>query len=56
MSKSLAVAYLRTLAYVADGVRSGPIRRAAERLSVSLSALTRQLQDVEQGFGAAIFE
>lgn len=48
--------HLRTLAYVAEVARCGSIRRAAERLNIAPSALTRQIQDIEQEFGTVIFE
>ena len=47
---------MRTLAYVAVVARCGSIRRAAERLSIAPSALTRQIQDLEHELGTPIFE
>jgi DNA-binding transcriptional LysR family regulator len=41
---------------VAEIARSGSIRRAAERLNIAPSALTRQVQDVEYELGTPIFE
>ena len=48
--------HTRTLACVAEVARSGSIRRAAERLHITPSALTRQIQDVEYELGTPIFE
>ena len=48
--------HTRTLAYVAEIARSGSIRRAAERLNIAPSALTRQVQDIEYEIGTPIFE
>ncbi|KAB1074302.1 LysR family transcriptional regulator [Methylobacterium planeticum] len=48
--------HLRTLGYVAEIARSGSIRRAAERLNITPSALTRQIQDIEYELGTPIFE
>ncbi|GJE01305.1 LysR family transcriptional regulator [Methylobacterium isbiliense] len=48
--------HLRTLSYVAEIARSGSIRRAAEALNITPSALTRQVQDLEYELGTPIFE
>ena len=48
--------HLRTFAYIAEVARSGSVRRAAERLNLTPSALTRQIQDIEHELGTAIFE
>lgn len=48
--------HTRTLACVAEVARSGSIRRAAGRLHLTPSALTRQIQDVEHELGTPIFE
>jgi DNA-binding transcriptional LysR family regulator len=50
------VKHLRTLSYVAEIARSGSIRRAAERLNIAPSALTRQVQDIEYELGTPVFE
>jgi DNA-binding transcriptional LysR family regulator len=50
------VKHLRTLNYIADVVRSGSVRRTADRLNITPSALTRQIQDFEQELGTPIFE
>lgn len=48
--------HLRILTYVAEVARHGAIRRAAERLNITPSALTRQIQDLEYELGTPIFE
>jgi DNA-binding transcriptional LysR family regulator len=48
--------HLRVLTYVAEIARHGSIRRAAERLHLTPSALTRQIQDLEYELGTPIFE
>ena len=48
--------HMRTLAYLAEVARCGSIRRAAERLNITPSALTRQIQDLELEFGTPLFE
>lgn len=48
--------HLRTLTYISDVARSGSIRRSAERLNVTPSALTRKIQDFEQEIGTPVFE
>lgn len=48
--------HLRTLQYIADVARSGSIRKTAEQLHITPSALTRKIQDFEQELGTAIFE
>lgn len=48
--------HLRTLACVAEVARAGSIRRAADRLNLAPSAVTRQIQDVEHELGTPIFE
>jgi DNA-binding transcriptional LysR family regulator len=50
------VKHLRTLTYISDIARSGSIRRSAERLNVTPSALTRKIQDFEQEIGTPVFE
>jgi len=50
------VRHQRILTYVAEVARAGSIRRAAERLNITPSALTRQIQDVEYELGTPIFE
>lgn len=48
--------HLRVLTYVSEIVRNGSIRRAAEQLNITPSALTRQIQDLEYELGTPIFE
>ncbi|MBB2961394.1 LysR family transcriptional regulator [Methylobacterium sp. R2-1] len=48
--------HLRSLTAVAEVARCGSIRRAAERLNITPSALTRQIQDIEYELGTPIFE
>jgi DNA-binding transcriptional LysR family regulator len=48
--------HLRTLAYIADIAHSGSIRRTAERLNITPSALTRKIQEFEEELGTSIFE
>lgn len=48
--------HLRSLTAVAEVARIGSIRRAAERLNITPSALTRQIQDIEYELGTPIFE
>ena len=48
--------HTRILACVAEVARSGSIRRAADRLHLTPSALTRQIQDVEYELGTPVFE
>jgi DNA-binding transcriptional LysR family regulator len=48
--------HTKTLNYIADVGRSGSIRRTAERLNITPSALTRKIQDFEQELGVPVFE
>jgi DNA-binding transcriptional LysR family regulator len=48
--------HTRTLSYIAEIARSGSIRRAAERMNITPSALTRQVQDLEYELGTPLFE
>ena len=48
--------HLKTLQYIADVARSGSIRRTAELLHITPSALTRKIQDFEHELGTSIFE
>ncbi|HYF54745.1 MAG TPA: LysR family transcriptional regulator [Salinarimonas sp.] len=52
----MAMRHMRIWRYVDEVARSGSIRRAAERLNVTPSAVQRRIQDVEEDLGAAIFE
>jgi DNA-binding transcriptional LysR family regulator len=48
--------HLKTLDYIAGVGRTGSIRKAAEALNITPSALTRKIQDFEQELGQSIFE
>jgi len=48
--------YLRILHYIDTVARIGSIRKAAEDLSLTASALNRRIQDFEAEFGTPIFE
>jgi DNA-binding transcriptional LysR family regulator len=48
--------HLRILSYVDEVARSGSIRKAAERLNVTASAVNRRIADLEEELGAPLFE
>lgn len=48
--------HLRILELVDEVARTGSIRRAAERLNFTASALTRRIQDLESELGVVLFE
>ena len=48
--------HLRLLRYVDEVARAGSIRKAAERLNLTASALNRRIQDIEDDLGTQIFE
>jgi DNA-binding transcriptional LysR family regulator len=48
--------HLTVLRYIEDVAMSGSIRRTAERVNITPSALTRKIQDFEQELGAPVFE
>jgi DNA-binding transcriptional LysR family regulator len=48
--------HLRLLRYVDEVARTGSIRKAAERLNLTASALNRRVQDIEDDLGTQIFE
>lgn len=48
--------HLRILNYVDEVARAGSIRRAADRLHITASALNRRIQDLEAELGTQIFE
>ncbi len=48
--------HLKTLTYVLDVSKSGSIRKTAEKLNITPSALTRKIQDFEYELGTPIFE
>ena len=37
-------------------IAEGSIRQAADKIAISQSALTRRIQDLEEGLGASLFE
>ena len=51
-----SVRHLQTLRLIQDVVRAGSIRKAAEDLNITSSALNRRIQAFEAEFGAQIFE
>lgn len=48
--------HLRTLRLIQDVARAGSIRKAAEDMNITSSALNRRIQSFEAEFGAQIFE
>jgi DNA-binding transcriptional LysR family regulator len=48
--------HLRLLRYIDEVARVGSIRKAAERLNLTASALNRRVQDIEDELGTKIFE
>jgi DNA-binding transcriptional LysR family regulator len=48
--------HLRFLRYVDEVARAGSIRKAAEQLHVTASAVNRRVMDLEEELGAALFE
>ena len=46
----------KTLQCIGEVARTGSIRKSAERLAITPSALTRKIQDFEQELGTPIFE
>ena len=48
--------HLRHLRYVDEVARTGSMRRAAERLNVTASALNRRIRDIEEELGTPLFE
>ncbi|MCR8547428.1 LysR family transcriptional regulator [Salipiger sp. P9] len=48
--------HLTTLTMIRDVARAGSIRRAAEDMNITGSALNRRIQNFEEEFGAPIFE
>ena len=48
--------HLQTLRLILDVARAGSIRRAAEDMNITSSALNRRIQGFEAEFGAQIFE
>ena len=52
----MSLQYLRVFGYIDAVARAGSIRKAAEALFISPSALDRRVQDLEGELGAALFE
>jgi DNA-binding transcriptional LysR family regulator len=52
----LALLHSRKLLYLDEIARSGSIRKAADRLNVSSSAINRQILALEEEFGVPLFE
>ena len=48
--------FMRILGYVDEIARSGSIRKAAERLNLTASALNRRVMDIEEELGTLLFE
>jgi DNA-binding transcriptional LysR family regulator len=48
--------HLRILGYVDEVARAGSIRKAAERLNVTASAVNRRIADLEEELGAPLFD
>ena len=48
--------HLRILRYVDEVARAGSIRKAADHLNVTASAVNRRIMDLEEELGAALFE
>ena len=48
--------HLTLLQHVVEVARSGSIRKAAERLNITSSALNRRVQDLEEELGTPLFE
>ncbi|EJN08686.1 LysR family transcriptional regulator [Herbaspirillum sp. YR522] len=48
--------HLQTFRFIDDVARRGSIRKTAENLNITPSALTRKIRDFEEELGAAIFE
>ncbi len=48
--------HLKTLRYFDQVARSGSIRKAAEAMNVTASALNRRIMDIEEELGAQLFE
>jgi DNA-binding transcriptional LysR family regulator len=48
--------HLRTLQYIAAVAKTGSIRKTAEQINITPSALNRKIQDFERELGTAIFD
>jgi DNA-binding transcriptional LysR family regulator len=56
MSGDKAMKHLRILDYVDEVARAGSIRKAADRLNVTASAVNRRIADLEDELGTQLFE
>jgi len=52
----MSMRHLRFLRYVDEVARAGSIRKAAEQLHVTASAVNRRVMDLEEELGARLFE
>ena len=52
----MSLQYLKVFAYIDAVARSGSVRKAAEALFITPSALDRRVQDLEAEFGTPLFE
>jgi DNA-binding transcriptional LysR family regulator len=52
----LSVLHTRLLTYIDEVVRQGSIRRAADRLNVASSAISRQILTLEETLGVSLFD
>ena len=52
----LRMKHLRILRYVDEVARTGSIRKAADHLNVTASAVNRRIMELEEELGAALFE
>src|SRR6201992_1242209 len=52
----MSMRHLRFLRYVDEVARAGSIRKAADQLHVTASAVNRRIMDLEEELGAPLFE
>jgi DNA-binding transcriptional LysR family regulator len=52
----VSLQYLKVFSYIEEIARKGSIRKAAEGLFITASALDRRVQDIEHELGAELFE
>jgi len=55
-TETVAVKHLRILRYVDEVARTGSIRKAADHLNVTASAVNRRIMDLEEELGTPLFE
>src|SRR5215468_10313842 len=53
---AMSMRHLRFLRYIDEVARAGSIRKAAEQLHVTASAVNRRVMDIEDELGAPLFE